>query len=209
MRKLLMLLTIAMLLISAALAEFDTEPLRLDEDHFVFTDEGTLDTVYRPVHQPYLGQLDETWEGDLIAYAEFVTLVNEGVTVPRLLICTVAYDMPLRADQAAVMVGKTKYIFPVSAVEAEYDGQYLEDHAICLAGEGLEMLRAIARQKTDAPVAVELISLGEIVFSGQVIISGDDAAELYDRFVDLGGRQQNLRAVEERWPCTVEKVKGE
>ncbi len=209
MRKLLMMLMAAMMLCSAALAEFDTEPLRLDENHYVFTEDGTPDTVYRPVNQPYLGQVDEEWFGDLIAYAEFVTLANEGVTVPRLLICTTAYDMPLRADQVAITLGGRKYTFPVSAVEAEYDGQYLEDHAIGLAGEGMNLLKAIAQQKKDAPISVTLLSLGETVFSGQVIISGQDAARLYDRFVDLGGRRQDLHQVEERWPCQVEKAKEE
>ena len=54
---------------------------------------------------------------------------------------------------------------------------------------------------------MELLAYGEAVFSGTVIIPGEDAAWLYDRFIDLGGKRQNLGRFELRWPCAVEKVK--
>jgi hypothetical protein len=50
---------------------------------------------------------------------------------------------------------------------------------------------------------VEFLSLGETVFAGEVIIPGQEAAQLYDRFIDLGGKKQELKRLDATWPCTV------
>ena len=83
----------------------------------------------------------------------------------------------------------------------------MEDHTTYLTDASLPLLKAIAQQKTDAPIPVELLSLGEVVFSGLVVIPGEEAADLYDRFIDLGGKKQELKKLDEVWPCKVEKVK--
>ena len=54
---------------------------------------------------------------------------------------------------------------------------------------------------------MELLSLGETVFSGLVVIPGEDAAALYDHFIDLGGKMQALKKLDEVWPCKMEKLK--
>lgn len=207
MKKIIALLLCLMLFAPAALAEFDTAPLKEDGELSVFTPYGTVDTVYRPVNQPYMGQPDEGMDGALDAFVDYITLVDAEVTLLRLVISTVSYDMPFNATEIRLTVGKKQYTFAVTHEESEYDGVYMEDYTTCLVGEGLNMLKTVAQQKTDEPVHVELLSLGDVVFSGLVIIPGEEAAQIYDRWIDLGGKQQALKLLEETWPCKAETVK--
>ena len=79
----------------------------------------------------------------------------------------------------------------------------MEDYAVCLTDTYLPLMKIITQQKKDEPIAVEFLSLGETVFAGEVIIPGQEAAVLYDRFIDLGGKKQELKRLEATWPCTV------
>lgn len=207
MKKLAAFLIALLLMTSAALAEFDLTPLKSDPDLSVFTQPGTVNTVYRPVNQPFIGQVDETFEGEMVVYADYISLVDKGVTLLRLMVSTVAYDLPLNADQLRMTVGGKRYTITVHHEESEYDGLYMEDFSACLTDASLPLLKAIAQQKNDAPIPVELLSLGDVVFSGLVVIPGEEAAGLYDRFIDLGGKKQELRKLDAIWPCEVEKVK--
>lgn len=197
----------ALLLCSSALAEFNTDALKTDTELYAFTQFGTVNTVYRAVNQPYIGQADEAFEGGLVAYVDFVTMPDLEVTLLRLMISTEVFDDPLGAEEVRLTVGGKQYTLPVSREESEYDGLFMEDFTVCLVGEGLNMLKAVAQQKQDDPIPVELLSLGDVVFSGLVIIPGAEAAQLHDRFVDLGGKTQSLSKLEETFPCKVEKVK--
>ncbi len=205
--KFLAALLCLLLAFSPALAEFDAAPLREDPDLIPMPQFGTANTAYRPSHQPYIGQVDEPFEGDLVAFVDYITLADEGVTLLRLSLSTMVFGHALYADEMRLTVGGRQYTFAVSAAVDEYDGLYMEDYAVCLTDASLPLLAAIARQKTDEPIPVALFSLGEAVLTGLVVIPGADAAELYDRFVDLGGKKQGLKALDERWPCTVENVK--
>ncbi len=207
MKKLPAFLMALLLMTSAALAEFDLAPLKSDPDLSVFTQPGTVNTVYRPLNQPFIGQVDEAFEGEMVVYADYISLVDEGVTLLRLMVSTVAYDLPLNADQLRMTVGGKRYTITVHHEESEYDGLYMEDFSACLTDASLPLLKAIAQQKNDAPIPVELLSLGDVVFSGLVVIPGEEAAGLYDRFIDLGGKKQELRKLDALWPCEVEKVK--
>lgn len=207
MKKLPAFLMALLLMTSAALAEFDLAPLKSDPDLSVFTQPGTVNTVYRPLNQPFIGQVDETFEGEMVVYADYISLVDKGVTLLRLMVSTVAYDLPLNADQLRMTVGGKRYTITVHHEESEYDGLYMEDFTACLTDASLPLLKAIAQQKNDAPIPVELLSLGDVVFSGLVVIPGEEAAGLYDRFIDLGGKKQELRKLDALWPCEVEKVK--
>lgn len=206
MKKLLALLLI-LFLASPALAEMDLTPLKTDPDWYAFPQGATLNTVYRAVNQPYIGQVDDAFDGDLVAYVDFITLVDRDVTLLRLMASTEMFGLPLGADQLRLTVAGKRYAFSVSREESEYDGLYMEDYTTCLVGEGLTMLKAIAQQKKDHPIAVELLAEGSVVFTGQVIIPGEEAAAIYDRFIDMGGKKQSLKALEEQFPCKVEKIK--
>lgn len=207
MKKLLALLLALLLSSPAALAEFDTASLKEDAELYAIDLPGSVDTAYRPVNQPYIGQVDEGFDGELVAYVDYLSLVDADATVLRLMVGTVVFDTALNADQLRLTVQGKTYTFTVTHEESEYDGMYMEDYTTCLVGDGLSMVKAIAQQKQDDPIPVELLSLGDVVFSGLVIIPGEEAARLYDRWIDLGGKTQTLTALETLWPCEMEKVK--
>lgn len=208
MKKIIALLMCLLLLVPQALAEFDEEALRSDvELYSSFRLPVSADMVYRPLNQPYIGQADEQYDGELVVYVEYITLLDAHATVIRLMASTVAYGDPLWADTMRLTVGGKTYTFSVGRDEAEYDGMYMEDYTTMLVGEGLNMLKAIAQQKKDDPIRVELLDLDEVVFSGMVLIPGEEAARCYDRWIDLGGKRQDLKKIEEAWPCMVQKVK--
>ena len=204
--KRLIALVLVLLCGSAALAEFDTASLRDMENTTTFTHPGTVNTVTRLLNQPYLAQVDAPSEGELSVFVDFITLPDYEVTLLRLLTGTVTYA-PLAANEMRITAGGKRYTFTVNYEQSEYDGIYMEDYAVCLTDTSLPLLKAIAQQKTDKPIQVEYLSLGEVVFSAQVIIPGQDAALIYDRFVDYGGKKQDLSWYDAMWPCKVEKVK--
>lgn len=206
MKRLIALVLALLLCGSAALAEFDTASLRDMENTTTFTHPGTVNTVTRLMNQPYLAQVDAPSEGELSVYVDFITLPDYEVTLLRLLTGTVTYA-PLAANEMRITAGGKRYTFTVNYEQSEYDGIYMEDYAVCLTDTSLPLLKAIAQQKTDKPIQVEYLSLGEVVFSAQVIIPGQDAALIYDRFVDYGGKKQELSWYDAMWPCKVEKVK--
>lgn len=206
MKRLIALVLALLLCGSAALAEFDTASLRDMENTTTFTHPGTVNTVTRLLNQPYLAQVDAPSEGELSVFVDFITLPDYEVTLLRLLTGTVTYA-PLAANEMRITVGGKRYTFTVNYEQSEYDGIYMEDYAVCLTDTSLPLLKAIAQQKTDKPIQVEYLSLGEVVFSAQVIIPGQDAALIYDRFVDYGGKKQDLSWYDAMWPCKVEKVK--
>jgi len=192
------------LLLTAALAEstFDVEELRRTENMNIYTPFGSVDTVVRPLNQPYIGQVDAPYDGGLIAYVDYITLVDADATLLRLVISIEAFD-PITADQMRLTVGKKTYTFDVTYEQSEYDGLYMEDYAVCLTDASLPLMKAIAQQKKDDPIRVEFLSLGETVFAGVVIIPGQEAAVLYDRYIDLGGKRQELKRLDATWPCVV------
>ena len=206
MKRILVLL-IALMCLSSALAEIDLNPLKTDPDWYSYPVPGSVDTVYRTVKPPFIGQVDEGCDGELVAWVDYITLVDDDVTVPRLVISTTVWDMPLNAQEVRLTISKARYTLSVTHTESEYDGMYMEDYEACLVGEGLNLLKTIAQQKKDNPVRVEVLNLGEPVFSGLVVIPGAEAAAVYDRYVDMGGKTQSLKQLESRWPCKAEKVK--
>lgn len=206
MKRLFVLVMALMMCVPVALAEFDTASLRDMENTTTFTHPGTVNTVTRLLNQPYLAQVDAPGEGELSVFVDFITLPDFEVTLLRLLTGTVTYA-PLAANEMRITAGGKRYTFTVNYEQSEYDGIYMEDYAVCLTDTSLPLLKAIAQQKTDKPIQVEYLSLGEVVFSAQVIIPGQDAALIYDRFVDYGGKKQDLSWYDAMWPCKVEKVK--
>lgn len=202
MKKLLAV--ILCLMMSAALAEspFDVNELRRTDNMNVYNPFGSVDTVVRPLNQPYIGQVDAPYDGGLIAYVDYITLVDADATLLRLVVSIEAFD-PVSADQMRLTVGKKTYTFDVTYEQSEYDGLYMEDYAVCLTDASLPLMKAIAQQKKDEPIPVEFFSLGEKIFAGVVIIPGQEAAVLYDRYIDLGGKKQELKRLDATWPCVV------
>ena len=206
MKRFLAFLTL-LLMIPAALAEIDLSLVKEDPDWYSFPIPSSVNTVWRAANQPYIGQVDEGFDGEIVAYVDYITLVDAAVTVPRLMLCTVSWDLPLNAQEVRLTVGKTRYTLAATHTESEYDGVYMEDYESCLIGDGLALLKAIAQQKTDAPIPVELHSNGNTVFSGLVVIPGEEAAQIYDRYIDMGGKTQNVKALEALWPVEKETIR--
>lgn len=202
MKKFLALLLCLLMTTAFAESAFDVNELRRTENMNVFTPYGSVDTVVRPLNQPYIGQVDAPYDGGLIAYVDYITLVDADVTLLRLVVSIEAFE-PITADQMRLTVGKKTYTFDVTYEQAEYDGLYMEDYTVCLTDASLPLMKAIAQQKKDAPIPVEFLSLGEKVFEGKVIIPGQEAAQLYDRYINLGGKKQELKRLDATWPCAV------
>lgn len=208
MKKILLMILCLLLCLPSASAEsvFDNEELQRMENTYTFTHPGTINTVVRLENQPYWGQVEDIWDGDLCAYVDYVIMPDHDATLIRLFMATEAFS-PIAADEMRLTVGGKCYTFTVNYEQTEYDGLYMEDYAVCLTEASLPLLKAIAQQKKDAPIPVEFLSLGDVVFAGEVIIPGDDAALIYDRYIDLGGKKQDLKKLDDVWPCTVEKAK--
>lgn len=202
MKKFLALLLCLLMTTAIAESAFDVNELRRTENMNVFTPYGSVDTVVRPLNQPYIGQVDAPYDGGLIAYVDYITLVDAEVTLLRLVVSIEAFE-PITADQMRLTVGKKTYTFDVTYEQAEYDGLYMEDYTVCLTDASLPLMKAIAQQKKDAPIPVEFLSLGEKVFEGKVIIPGQEAAQLYDRYINLGGKKQELKRLDATWPCVI------
>lgn len=198
MKKILALLLMLSMLLSGASAElvFDLAELQRTPECAVYVDEGTPNTVVRPMNQPFIGEMIGI-DGMLIAYLDFVHLPNEDAVLLRLTVSTALQEM-FAAGTLTVTVDKTDYVFTTHPTVDEYDRTYYEDYSICMGETGLKMIKAIAQRKTDEPLTITLA--GETTLTGRVVIPGEDAAALYDRFIDLGGKKQPLKAFDELWP---------
>ncbi len=204
-------LVLLLLMMTTALAEpvFDNIELQRTDNTFTFEQPGTVDMITRLVNQPYMGEVfgNERYEyGDLCVYIDYIRKVDADATLLRLLIGLTVYDS-LQATEIALEAGGKRYTFAVDCDQSEYDGIYMEDYAICLTDTSLPLVKALAQQKKDGPIPVTFLRDGSAVLTAQIILPGDDAAAIYDRYIDLGGKKQDLKALDKRWPCKVESVK--
>lgn len=204
MKKLIAaLLALVLALPAAALAEFNNEELERTENCIIMMQPGTWDLLVCPVNQPFKGEMADGW---LDVSVDFVEKVDLDMTLIRVAVGIEVFDN-VYADTITFTVGGKCYAFAVQAEVFEYDGVYQEDYYICLTDASLPFLKAIAQQKKDEPIPLAFISGGETVMTGSVVIPGEDAAWIYDLFIDLGGKSQDLKSVDEMWPCTITKVK--
>lgn len=201
MKKLMALLMALALLPCTALADFDNAALRETENCIIMMQPGTWDTLICPMNQPYWGEIDD---GSLKVSVDYIEKVDLDMTLIRVAVQLEVFEN-VYADTIAFRVGGKSYAFSVCAEVFEYDGVYQEDHYICLTDASLPFLKAIAQQKKDNPIPLTFIREGETVLEGRVVIPGEDAAWIYDRYIDLGGKTQDLKAIDEMWPCKIEK----
>ena len=201
MKQFAALFLTVLMMTSVALADFtfDIAELERTPDCMVYPEEGSADIIVRPTNQPFIGEVDVE-SGELIAYLDFIEKVDEEAVLLRLVVST-ALDEMLSAYTMTITVGAKDYIFAVNPVTSEYDRTYYEDYIVCFGTEGLKFVKAIAQTKKDNPL--EIAFDGASTLTGRVIIPGDTAAYMYDRFVDLGGKKQNLDYFDELWPVEV------
>ena len=203
MKRSIMLALALMFCTLPALAEFDTAGLKQQEDFLIMMAPGSWDTLYCPMNQPYQGEMEDAW---LDVSIDFVEKVDIDMTLIRVAVRVEVFDN-LYADTIAFTVGGKRYAFAVTADVFEYDGVYQETYVTCLTDESLAFLKALAQQKKDDPITLEFISCEESVATGRIVIPGDEAARLYDLFIDLDGKTQNLKDIVEMYPCVITKVK--
>lgn len=203
MKKLLTLLLALALLPCGALAEFNNDALRQLEGCIIMQHPGALDVLVCPMNQPYRGEMEDAW---LDVSIDFVQKVDLDMTLVRVAVGIEVFDN-VYADTIAFTLGGKCYAFSVEADVFEYDAVYQEDYYICLTDASLPFLKALAQQKKDDPIPVHFISLEETVASGVVVIPGEEAAWIYDTFIDLGGKTQNLKGINDLWPCRITNTK--
>lgn len=202
MKKLLAMLCAVLMLPLCALAEFNNEELMRLEDCITMRVPGGWDLLVCPMNQPYLGDMGED---GLNVSVDFIQKLDIDMTLVRVAVGIEVFDN-VYADTIAFTVGGKTYAFAVTPDVFEYDAVYQEDYFTCLTDASLPFLKALAQQKKDAPIPVAFLSGGEVVAEGSVVIPGAEAAWIYDTFIDLGGKSQDLKGIDEMWPCTITKA---
>ena len=154
-----------------------------------------------PAGQPFSGRTEDAWE-ELTAYLDFVEDPDEDMTLMRLTVSLVS-DRYLAANKLTVTAGSMDYVFEVDHMVSEYDMVYYEDYAVCLSDESLPLIRAMARSRADS---FAVILEGQETVRGEISLPPEEAARLYDLYINLGGTAQRLDLVRDRWPVqTVKK----
>lgn len=198
MKRLIALCLMVGMLLTQALAEentFDNAALEETENCAVYLSDNGVDTVVRPLNQPYMGTVE--MEGaELIAYLDYVEMPGEDVTVLRLLLALTVPER-LAANEVTVTVGKKDYVFSVMPMISEYDTTYYEDYALCMTDESLPMIKAMARAKDDSFL---VRFAGDASLVGMITLPNADVAAIYDRYIDLGGERQGLEWLREQYP---------
>lgn len=195
-------LLLALMLPLSALAEADGMALRRTENCMVYTAANGVDTVIRPLDQPFMGET-ALEDGELIAYLDYIDLPNEGAVFLRLTFSLLTPEM-LGADTLRVTVGKTDYVFPVTPEISEYDAVYYEDYAVCLTEASLPMVDAIIRQK-GAPVGVSLEQEGREPVTGEMTFPAEQVQAVLDRYEEVGGLKQELGRFDTVWPVEISR----
>ena len=204
MKKLIALFFLLTLLLpGAALAEFDVDGLYEREPNVIEMMTDSWDTVYSLSNPLYMGEIDN---GMMIVSLDYVSKPQLQATLIRVDV-VLMLEEPLNADTVVFTVGGKRYAFTLEADTYEYDGTYQEEFAICLTDASLPFLKAVAQQKKDDPIPVAFLSMGEVVLEGSVVLPGSDAAHIYDLYIDLGGKTQDLKSLDEEWPCEITKAK--
>lgn len=188
-----------MLLCTPALAEeFDQAALEQMESCYVYMEANHVDTVVRPLSQPYKGQADLE-DAELAAFLDFIHMPGEDTTFLRLTLSLTSYDF-VAASEMTITAGGKDYVFLVFPQVTEYDMTYYEDYIVCMTDESLPMIKAMARSK-EATFPIKLAGAREII--GSITLPLDEVAQLYDTYIDLGGPQQHLDACRDTWPVMI------
>ena len=195
-------LFLALMMPLSALAEADGMALRQTENCMVYTAEGGVDTVIRPLDQPFMGEM-ALEDGELIACLDYIDLPNEGAIFLRLSFSLLTPEM-LGADTLRVTVGKTDYVFPVTAEISEYDTVYYEDYAVCLTEASMPLVEAIIRLK-GAPVAIAFEREEEALAEGEVAFPAEQVQAVLDRYEEIGGLTQELGRFDTVWPVEISR----
>jgi hypothetical protein len=157
-----------------------------------------VDTVVRPLSQPYAAQVDME-DAQLAAFLDYIHMPGEDTTFLRLTLSLTSYEF-VAAGEMTVTVGARDYVFPVFAQTTEYDMTYYEDYTVCMTDESLPMIKAMARSGEET-FPVKLTGAKEV--TGSITLPLDEVAQIYDTYIGLGGAQQHLDACRDTWPVMI------
>ncbi len=188
LKRTALLALILALAVSPALAEFDTAALENPAELTEYLDDNGVDTVWRPVEQPFFGSASE---GTVCAFLDYMELANEELLVLRFTV-TVEVDELLYAGSLTVQVGKETWTFPVHAATTEYDMVYQEDYPVLLGTDGLEMVKAMSKNKGGE---VRFTLSGEREVSGALAIPADQVKAIWKRYTDRRWDRQDFSAL--------------
>lgn len=199
MKRMLTLLLALLLLGGAAAAEgFDCLELERTPDCLVYQEAPGVNTVVRPMEQPFECMVDR--EGDeLVCCLDFIEMPNEDAVFLRLTLSLMTRS-PLNAGEMIVEVDGVSYAFPVTAMASEYDQLFFEDYAVCITDESLPMVKAIARSRRDG-FSATLVGTESVACT--LSLPPESVAAIYDRYIDLGGKQQDLSIFRDLWPVRI------
>lgn len=202
MKRLLSILLLLLLTVCPSLAEVDNAMLENAPGMQVFVAPNGVDLIIRPEGQPYMGHTDQD-DVAVCAYLDLAELPDEHATVVRLTICLESEEL-INANELRITEDGKTYAFDLANGRSvsEYDLMYYEDYALCLTDQSLPLLKAIARAKSDAHT---FIITGDRTVTLTIDLSGDDAARLYDLYVNAGGDKQSLELLRDLWPVSVSK----
>ncbi len=186
-------LILALLGLCPALAEegvFDLGALYDDETLYVYLDDNRIDTVYRPMDQPYPGELSE---GGLVTFLDYVDLAEAGAVVLRFALA-VQTESLLNAGSVTLSCGGAVVQRELNPTCTEYDGVYMEDYYIPLSGEDFALIRALLAG--DGVLSVTLQS--DRTITGTVRIPTDSLRTVWETYQACGGLTQDFSGLEGR-----------
>lgn len=175
MKRFLIVLLILCLPLTA-FAEKDRAALTEGLDCAVYPDTNQIDTVIRPLDQPFFGTVDA--EGEMIAFIDYVEIPDMSGTFMRLTLSLVT-DSPVDAETLTVAFGKHSYTFDVFPQTTEYDTVYYEDYCVLFNDGTLPMLKALG--KNDDVITYTLT--GTQTRTGTLEIPAENVKALYDRYM--------------------------
>ncbi len=183
------LLSLALLMVSGSLAEngeglFDITALDEDESLDCYIDDNRVDTVYRPVDQPFEGTASE---GSVVAYLDYVELANPGVVVLRLTIGLEVYE-ELYGTELVLKAGDTEITLAADPIIAEYDMICQEDYTVYLLGETAALMDALMNGDGELSFTIR----GEREITGSLPIPAETVRAIWEKYVSLGGPEQDF-----------------
>ena len=172
---------------------FRLSGLEEDESLMIYLDDNGIDTVYRSMNQPFIGETDE---GIVCAFLDYVELANENDLVAIRFTLALTMDDALYADKLTVRLGDRAWTWSVTTRGTEYDANYQEDYSVILVGEGFSFLEALASAGGE-PLTFTL--LGYRTVTGSVTVDTAEAKAILTRYTELGGMEQDVSAFAEKW----------
>ena len=186
------MLMLALLLSPAMAHDVDIPTLLEGIEYNERGDINGVDTMYRPVTQPWRY---DTETGSLRVYLDYVDAVNDDMLFLRLTM-NFATDEKLVTPHMAFTMDGQQWIVTAEVNAEEYDGTYYHDYMLYFTDETDDLLKAIVRAEGLVMVDID----GIAPFHAELTLPVDEIADLYDHYVNAGGMRQSFEMYHSMWP---------